>query len=192
MNPLALAIIHGTVGFAIGAGTNDLAIKWIFHAIFAKKKREIAESVRDVISTELMTPDKVADQLATDESMGALKAMFEKHVADVCARDLPSIDILPGPFRQYAVTIGQELRRVVANRFTLECRDFARENMAELIRRTRIWDVVYESVMKLDDKEMEKLTRRVANRELRGVTLLGGVIGFAVGFIESVLICLLA
>jgi uncharacterized membrane protein YheB (UPF0754 family) len=192
MNPLALAIIHGTVGFAIGAGTNDLAIKWIFHAIFAKKKREIAESVRDVISTELMTPDKVADQLATDESMDALKTMFEKHVADVCARDLPSLDILPGPFRQYAVTIGQELRRVVANRFTLECRDFARENMAELIRRTRIWDVVYESVMKLDDKEMEKLTRRVANRELRGVTLLGGVIGFAVGFIESVLICLLA
>ena len=120
--------------------------------------------------------------------MDALKTMFEKHVADVCARDLPSLDILPGPFRQYAVTIGQELRRVVANRFTLECRDFARENMAELIRRTRIWDVVYESVMKLDDKEMEKLTRRVANRELRGVTLLGGVIGFAVGFIESVLI----
>ena len=192
MNPLALAIIHGTVGFAIGAGTNDLAIKWIFHAIFAKKKREIAESVRDVISTELMTPDKVADQLATDESMDALTAMFEKHVADVCTRDLPSLDILPGPFRQYAVTVGQELRRVVANRFTLECRDFARENMAELIRRTRIWDVVYESVMKLDDKEMEKLTRRVANRELRGVTLLGGVIGFVVGFTESVLIWLLA
>ena len=191
MSPLVLAVIHGTVGFAIGAGTNDLAIRWIFHAIFAKKKREIAESVRDVISTELMTPDKVADQLATDESMDALKTMFEKHVADVCARDLPSLDILPGPFRQYAVTIGQELRRVVANRFTLECRDFAHENMAELIRRTRIWDVVYESVMKLD-KEMEKLTRRVANRELRGVTLLGGVIGFAVGFIESVLICLLA
>lgn len=192
MNPLLLACLHGAVGFAIGAGTNDLAIKWIFHAIFAKKKREIAESVRDVISTELMTPDKVADQLATPASMEALKSMFEKHVSEVCARDLPSLDILPGPFRQYAVSIGQEMRRVVANRFTVECRDFARANMAELIRQTHIWDVVYESVIRLDDKEMEMLTRRVANRELRGVTLLGGVIGLAVGFTESLLIWLFA
>jgi len=191
VNPLLIAVIHGAVGFAIGAGTNDLAIKWIFHAIFAKKKREIAESVRDVISTELMTPDKVASQLATPESMDALKAMFEKHVSDVCARDLPSIDILPRPLKDYAIAIGREMRRVIANRFTLECRDFTRNNIAELISKTRIWDVVYESVIRLDDKEMEMLTRRVANRELRGVTFLGGVIGFAVGFSESLLIWLL-
>ena len=45
MNPLALAFVQGAVGFAIGAGTNDLAIRWIFHAVFAKKKRAIAEAV---------------------------------------------------------------------------------------------------------------------------------------------------
>ena len=59
---------------------------------------------------------------------------------------------------------------------------------AELIHQTRIWDVVYDSVVRLDEKEMEKVTRQVANRELRGITWLGGVIGFGVGFSESLLI----
>ena len=80
MNPIALALLQGGVGFAIGAGTNDLAIRWIFHAVFAKKKREIGESVRDVISGELMTPDKVATRLASPESAAALQAAIEKHL----------------------------------------------------------------------------------------------------------------
>ena len=48
MNPFLLACIEGAVGFAIGAGTNDLAIRWIFHTVFAKKKRAIAEAVQRV------------------------------------------------------------------------------------------------------------------------------------------------
>ena len=45
MSPICLALIQGGVGFAIGAGTNDLAIRWIFHTVFAKKKREIAQTM---------------------------------------------------------------------------------------------------------------------------------------------------
>ena len=74
MNPFLLACIEGAVGFAIGAGTNDLAIRWIFHTVFAKKKRAIAEAVQRVISNELMTPEKVATRLASPESAAALQA----------------------------------------------------------------------------------------------------------------------
>lgn len=35
--------------------------------------------------------------------------------------------------------------------------------------------------MGYDEKKMEMLTRKVANRELRGVTIWGGVIGALVG-----------
>ena len=56
------------------------------------------------------------------------------------------------------------------------------------MRETRIWDVVYDSIVGYDEKKMEEVTRSVANRELRGVTLWGGVIGFGVGFFGSLLI----
>jgi uncharacterized membrane protein YheB (UPF0754 family) len=35
---------------------------------------------------------------------------------------------------------------------------------------------------------MEQVTRSIANRELRGVTLWGGLIGFGVGFVGSLLV----
>lgn len=243
MNPIALALIQGAVGFAIGAGTNDLAIRWIFHAVFAKKKREIGESVRDVISGELMTPDKVAARLASPESAVALQAAIEKHLDGICARELPSVDelaaatgdaplvqdavdsvinaavdelarrlSLPTAIRAFTdpfglatgrliakvarkIPIGRlnrfarpELRSLLAKRMTAEYVAFVQAHTAELIHKTRIWDVVYDSVVRLDEKKMERVTRQVANRELHGITWLGGIIGFAVGFSESLLI----
>ena len=48
--------------------------------------------------------------------------------------------------------------------------------------------MVYDSIVGYDEKKMEAVTRSVANRELRGVTLWGGVIGFGVGFFGSLLV----
>ena len=95
MNPLVLACIEGAVGFAIGAGTNDLAIRWIFHTVFAKKKRAIAEAVQRVISNELMTPEKVAQRLTEPSAQSALKSSFADYIDEFCARDLPAFDQLP-------------------------------------------------------------------------------------------------
>ena len=400
MNPFLLACIEGAVGFAIGAGTNDLAIRWIFHTVFAKKKRAIAEAVQRVISNELMTPEKVAHRLAEPSAQNALKSAFADYIDEFCARDLPSFDNLPevaaalpiadealaafgdafsevmlagegrqrfgetiasglaemisafptpmavagpknaaacaqmvaarsdllieefarllsmpdaqvllldalvkavkrrlasygmlgtfittavgfGPIedrlagfcrnvpdslreqfadaderrrlekaaeealialmrrnwteltdfsnrakvsRNVAVLLadktsantlsrivscwatallqtvrripigrldrffGLELRHSLAALCAAECGAFARERTADLMRETRIWDVVYDSIVGYDEKKMEEVTRSVANRELRGVTLWGGVIGFGVGFFGSLLI----
>ena len=400
MNPLVLACIEGAVGFAIGAGTNDLAIRWIFHTVFAKKKRAIAEAVQRVISNELMTPEKVAQRLTEPSAQSALKSSFADYIDEFCARDLPAFDQLPeisaalpladealeafgeafaevllvgegrrrfgetiasglaemitafptpmavagpknaaafaqmvaarsdflveefarllampdaqtllldalvkavkrrlsaygmlGAFITTAVGFGpvedrlagfcrtvpeslreqfadeaerrrlekaaeealvalmrrnwteltdfsnrakvsrnvevlladnasattlsrvvacwatallqtmrripigrldrffgQELRHSLAGLCAAECGAFARERTADLMRETRIWDVVYDSIIGYDEKKMEEVTRSVANRELRGVTLWGGVIGFGVGFFGSLLI----
>ena len=83
---------------------------------------------------------------------------------------------------------GPELRHSLAGLCAAECGAFARERTADLMRETRIWDVVYDSIVGYDEKKMEAVTRSVANRELRGVTLWGGVIGFGVGFFGSLLV----
>ena len=400
MNPFLLASIEGAVGFAIGAGTNDLAIRWIFHTVFARKKRAIAEAVQDVISNELMSPEKVAKRLADPSSQSAIKAAFADYIDKFCARDLPAIEQLPeassvlpladealtafgeafaemllaGDARQrFGETIaaglaemigtfptpmsvagpknaaacaqmvaarsdflveevarllatpdaqtlllemivkvvrrrltsygmlgsfittavgfapiedqlagfcrtvpnslreqfsdaeerrrleqtaedalvtlmrrnwtelmdfsnrakissdvaslladdasaatlsrivscwatallqtvrripigrldrffGEEMRHSLAALCAAEFGAFARDRTADLMRETRIWDVVYDSIVGYDEKKMETITRRVANRELRGVTLWGGVIGFGVGFAGSLLV----
>ena len=400
MNPYVLACIEGAVGFAIGAGTNDLAIRWIFHAVFAKKKRAIAAAVQRVVSDELMTPEKVAGRLSAPTAQNAQKTAFAGDIDEFCARDLPAFDRIPeiagampivdeimsafgdafaevlfagdgrrrfgetiasglvetisafptpisvsGPrnaaacaqmvasksgflvdefakilsmpdaqallldaltkavkrrlasygiagalvaaavgsapvearladfcstvpdslreqfadgaersrleraveetlvalmrrnwteltdfgdrakvsrnvesllddeasaatvariaacwvtaliqtFRKFPIGrldrfLGPELRHSMAALCAAECGAFARERTAELMRETRIWDVIYDSIVGYDEKKMEAVTRSVANRELRGVTLWGGAIGFCVGFLGSLLV----
>lgn len=243
MSPIVLAFIQGGVGFAIGAGTNDLAIRWIFHTVFAKKKREIASAVQRVISNELMTPEKVAGRLVSPQSTAALQKAVEGYLAEICARDLPSVDTmvassgqhmlvvatldsvieaaveelgnrlsLPSAIRAFTDPFGKatakliaavarqiplgrldrfakpEVRSLLASRLVAECRTFVQNHTAELMQDTHIWDVIYDSIVGYDEEKMEAVTRSVANRELRGVTLWGGLIGFGVGFVGSLLV----
>ena len=60
-----------------------------------------------------------------------------------------------------------------------------------LIEEADVWNIVYETIMGYDEKKLEILTREVANRELRGVTLWGGVIGAVVGLSMSVVMWLI-
>ena len=60
MTLLGQMALQAGVGFAIGAGTNELAIRWVFNALFTKKKKLIAENAKRLIRTELMTSEKIA------------------------------------------------------------------------------------------------------------------------------------
>lgn len=99
MHFLAELAIQGTVGFVIGAGTNELAIRWVFWAIFAKKKREIAAAVQRVVSCELMSPDKIARRLRSAEVTQNLQESLLAVVTDAAARHWPSLEELA---RDYA------------------------------------------------------------------------------------------
>ena len=67
MTLLVQMALQAGVGFAIGAGTNELAIRWVFNALFTKKKRLIAENTKRLIRTELMTSEKIAAKLCSED-----------------------------------------------------------------------------------------------------------------------------
>lgn len=99
MHFLAQLAIQGAVGFVIGAGTNELAIRWVFWAIFAKKKKDIAAAVQRVVSGELMSPDKIARRLRSPEVTRNLQEALLTVVTDAAERHWPSLDELA---REYA------------------------------------------------------------------------------------------
>lgn len=96
MNFLTQTLIQGSVGFAVGAGTNDLAIRWIFRTIH-KKKLAIGRAIQDVISTELLSPQRIILRLSRPE----VREMLERNIRDAidryCIREYPSpTDIVAG------------------------------------------------------------------------------------------------
>lgn len=91
-------VLQGAVGFGIGAGTNDLAIRWVFWALFAKKKQAIAEAVQKVVSNELMSPEKIAVRLGSPEVAESLREALLGAVNEAASRPWPSLDVLAGGY----------------------------------------------------------------------------------------------
>ena len=206
MTLLVQMAVQGAVGFAIGAGTNDLAIRWVFNALFTKKKRLIAENTKEVICNELMTAEKIVAKLTSPE----VRAALERDVRNkLDALDDKAKTLLGGLGRGFEPLLPRLLKeeiralsevadlfdddlratvaRICANQMSL----FISEHLPRLIQETDIWDIVYETIMSYDETKLVLLTRQVANRELRGVTLWGGVIGAVVGVAMSLVMWVL-
>ena len=80
------AVVQGAVGFAIGAGTNDLAIRWLFATVFTYKRKAIADSVQKVVSTELMSPDKIVARISSTEVRATIERNVRRELDGVCDR----------------------------------------------------------------------------------------------------------
>ena len=202
MTLLAQMAMQGAVGFAIGAGTNELAIRWVFNTLFTKKKKLIAENAKRLIRTELMTSEKIAAKFGSpsvrdavergirqrlDECGDRLLAVFarlgerlDRHVPEIVREEVRAL-------ADVAELFDSDIRATVARAGAGYVTDYLAANLPGMLEETDVWNVVYETIMDYDERKMEVLTRQVANRELRGVTLWGGFIGATVGLGMSVL-----
>lgn len=207
MTLLAQMAIQGAVGFAIGAGTNDLAIRWVFNALFTKKKKLIAENTKEVICNELMTSEKIVAKLSSPDVKAALERDVRRQLDDLgdtaksllggvgrgVGAALP--DLLKEEVRAFAKVadlFDDDLRATVARICANQMSAYLAGHLPQLIEETDIWNIVYETIMGYDEQKLVLLTRQVANRELRGVTLWGGVIGAVVGVAMSLVMWVLS
>ncbi len=206
MTLLVQMAIQGAVGFAIGAGTNELAIRWVFNALFTKKKRLIAENTKRLIRTELMTSEKIAAKVCSPD----VKEVVERNIReklDECGDKVRKIlscfgerfeSHLPAILREEVKAISDvadlfddDFRATIARAGANQVTAYLSDNLPRMIEETDVWNIVYETIMGYDERKLEVLTREVANRELRGVTLWGGVIGAVVGLSMSLVMWVL-
>ncbi len=201
MTLLAQMAVQGAVGFAIGAGTNELAIRWVFNTLFTKKKELIAANTKNLIRTELMTSEKIAAKVCAPDVRAVIERNIRQKIDEcggkVCtaiSRVSERLDrVLPGLVKDEAKALAEvaglfddDLRATVARAAAGQMTAYLAENLPAMIEETDVWNIVYETIMGYDERKLEVLTREVANRELRGVTLWGGVIGALVGFAMSI------
>ena len=199
-------LVQGAVGFAIGAGTNELAIRWVFNALFTKKKRLIAANTKNLIRTELMTAEKIAAKVSAPDVQAVIERnirakldeygdkartvctsfgkRFENRLPEIIKEEVSA-------FAEVAELFDKDIKATVARACATQITAYLAENLPRIIEETDVWQIVYDTIMGYDEKKLEILTREVANRELRGVTLWGGVIGAVVGLSMSVVMWLI-
>ena len=109
MTFITQTLIQGAVGFAVGAGTNDLAIRWIFRTVH-RKKHAIGKAIQDIISTELMSPDRIIARLSSPDVREMLERNIREAIDAHCIVEYPSVrDIAQrSPVAENAVNDGIE------------------------------------------------------------------------------------
>lgn len=115
--PVTPYIINALIAAALGAGTNELAIIAILRYILPRKKTEIARRIRDLIATDLLSPDKMREKLDDPHVGDLLRKNIDSALADLFARDLPSPDELLKNHRNEADALAARLRETLLSEF---------------------------------------------------------------------------
>ncbi len=111
----SINIIFGAV---IGAFTNALAIYYIFRYIIPRKKAEMAGSVREVISGELFSTEKIVAHFEQTVVHDQISRNISAWLDEWCERDLPSINELFHNHLPDVEKFSQTLRHIIVGEVT--------------------------------------------------------------------------
>lgn len=188
-------IIIPVIGAVIGWVTNVLAIKMIFHprdpihvpgtpwkihGLLPKRKAELARSVGNTVSQELLPLEHLLDRVDQDKYKSDILSSVLSHIDERLSETLPRF--IPSNLRYL-------LREFVADLVAREGSDlldrvFARVK-SKIQEEVDISSIVEEQILSLDMVRLEQLVIGIARRELRHIEILGAVLGFVIGLVQA-------
>ena len=95
--------------------------------------------------------------------------------------------ILAQPVEKLGKRVSREMRDSFLDWGVGEITNALASHIEEFAEKAGIWDVVGESVRKYPDREIEKMIRRIANKELVQINRIGGVVGGIIGVLQWLL-----
>lgn len=190
------------VGTVIGWITNVIAIKMIFHprepiripltpwqvhGLLPKRKADLARSVANAVSTELVPIDSLLDQVDypkfKEDIVHAVIDHIDQRLIDTLPRFIPSN--LRYVIRKYV----SDLISKEADPLLERMMENARNKVEEEID---IKAIVEEQIMSFHMVRLENLVVGIAKTELTAIEILGGVLGFVIGVIQAIVMVILA
>lgn len=190
---LALPII----GTLIGWITNYLAITMLFRpkkplnilglklqGLIPMRKSDLAKAIAETIEDSLLTVDDIKGSLLSPQSLDSLTALLRGKIDTVLDNILAKNSMLgmflgQGDLRNTIVKIlEEELTKLLPTLI-----DKAGEQLTSSLH---IKQIIEDKIKNFDLDTIETLIRRIANKELKAIEILGGVLGFVVGAIEAI------
>lgn len=196
MKALISIILAVIIGGLIGWITNILAIKLLFRplnpikipiinfeiwGLIPKRKKEIATNIGEVISTELLSIDDIANQAFKDEDKEAFNTYVSNKIKNIINKKLEAIPMafrmMAGPFIDDI--LNKEVPSAVES-ISSDLIDKVKDNVS-------IEKIVENKINELDLLKLEDIILKVAKKELTQIEYWGLVLGAAIGLIQGLL-----
>lgn len=188
------------VGAAIGWITNVLAIKFIFRplqpitipifnikvqGLIPKRRAELAKSIGEIVESELISTEEILNQFITDENKQAIISNIKEKIKRIVEQKLPFF--IPSPLKKM---INEYIEGIVEEETELGISDFTEKMLAQMTSNVKIAQIIEDKINNFELSQLEHLIISIANRELKHIEILGGIIGFFIGLAQGLIILL--
>ena len=191
-------LILACVGAAIGWVTNVLAIKLIFRplnpirvpvfnisiqGLIPKRKAELAKSIGEIVESELVSIEEIIDKFIESENKNEIVLSIKNKIKKIAEQKLPAI--IPTAIRTMILGyIDDIMDKEIENLIT----EFTEKMIHRAASKVKISELIEDKVNRLELDKLEGIILAIAQKELKHIEILGGVIGFVIGVLQGTLI----
>lgn len=196
---LRYILFSALLGGFIGWVTNIVAIKLIFRpyqainvlglftlqGVLPKRKNELAVAIGQIVEQELLSSEEIFQYLQNPQLQKKVTKGITTSVKGRVEKYIPNI--IPGT-RDKVMSV---LDKVIVGEVDSYFRDTFPLTCKEIENSLPIGQLIEEKINQMDFQELEKIVITIAQRELKHIEVLGGILGFMIGLIQGVILYLM-
>lgn len=192
---LFFLIAFPLIGAGIGWLTNRLAIQMLFRprkplhlfgmnfqGLIPRRQSELAIRVGEIVENELFNQHLIRNEIRKMDLQPYLERLASNVVWDRIGPRLKQIPLLGNLVND---TLLYQLHKIALESLSRETEPLLEEVSSEVERKIAVRKIVEEKIHSFDLDQLERLVRSLAHTEFRRIELLGAVIGFIVGLVQS-------
>lgn len=181
------------IGGLIGLTTNWLAVKMIFrpvkprrllffklHGLIARRQDELAKAIGRVVGNHLVEHKDVLKSLNKLDFGGILGKVLDRGLGPKI-QELRSLPLIGGFLTEERIA---DIKQSITDSIMRHREDVLDEVEKGLSKGLDVPALVEKKVAAFEILKLEKLILEVANRELRSIVWLGGVLGVLIGVVQ--------
>jgi uncharacterized membrane protein YheB (UPF0754 family) len=148
-----------------------------------KRRPEIAHTIGITVEKELVTVEEIVDQMIEDLDKEELVSIIKSRVIDIAEQKMPAM--IPSMFRGM---IFKYIEEAIDENAEAAITEISEQVVHRAAEKVSIGFLVEEKINAFDFRKLEEIVVTVANRELRHIEWLGGVIGLLIGLLQGSLV----
>lgn len=191
-------MILASVGAIIGWVTNVLAIKFIFRplepvnipfinikiqGLIPKRKAEIAKSVGEIVEGELVSMEEIIDKVMEDENKSEIIFSIKRKIKGIVEQKLPQI--MPSAIK---VMILDYIEQVVDSEAENAITELTEKMVHKATSKIKISQIIEDKINNFALDKLEEIIIAIAQKELKHIEILGGIIGCIIGLLQGFII----
>ncbi|AOT68817.1 DUF445 domain-containing protein [Geosporobacter ferrireducens] len=191
-------LILASIGAIIGWTTNILAIKLIFRplepieipvvhfkiqGLIPKRKSEIARSIGEIVEKELISIEEIIDKFIQNENKSEIIFTIKRRVKKVAEQKLPTF--IPSSIKSMILDYIDD---IIDKEAEIAITELIENMIHKATSTVKIADIIEEKVNNFQMDQLEYIILAIAQKELKHIEVLGGVIGFVIGLVQGIVI----